>query len=118
VTAKQAEIVRQPSVKVQEHLKSKSLDERKRLLHELEMTKQKEIELLYRAERAEMIHDGEVALKHLGDFMSAEKRLKHEQEIEDRWLEDQANNVGLSARSVAGEDDAPLANTNNNFMHT
>lgn len=50
--------------------------------------------------------------------MSAEKRLKHEQEIEDRWLEDQANNVGLSARSVAGEDDAPLANTNNNFMHT
>ena len=78
-------------------LKHKSHEDRKRLLHELEMRQQKEMNLKYKMEHEKLVHDGEIAMMHLEAVMSAEERLHYEQEIEDRWLAEQAQNTSPPA---------------------
>lgn len=56
-------------------LKGKSHEDRKRLLHELEIRKQNEMGLTYKNEHDQMVHDGELAMQHVQEQMSAEQRL-------------------------------------------
>ena len=66
---------RQASAKVKEALKGKSRDEKKKLLHELEMRKQREIELVYQRERQQMLQDEEWAVRNVVEKMVAEEKI-------------------------------------------
>lgn len=66
---------RTASAKVKEALKGKSRDEKKKLLHELEMRKQREIELVYERERQQMLQDEKWAVRNVAEKIAAEQRI-------------------------------------------
>lgn len=78
---------RRPSLKIQAALKGKTKAEQKKLLAELESSKQKEFQLIYEAEHDKMVQEGKWAVKNVAEKFHAEARLQElEDEVEINFL--------------------------------